>query len=209
MPLQSWRRSRYGFVGFCFLSLVLCWSVLRVALLIAFPPPAMPLGDLLAAFGTGFQRDVFVALAEIIPLLFWMLIVRDRAFGSTWHRIVLLGGSFIFWFAQLFLLCVEFFFFEEFRSRFNTVAVDYLLYPYEVFVNIWESYHVGVVIAACAALSLAWLFVASKLFCRHVGAALFLPSAAGAPGSGDSAGGCARPDLQYQRRARQRRSDAQ
>jgi phosphoglycerol transferase MdoB-like AlkP superfamily enzyme len=164
VPLLSWRRSRYGFVGFCFLSLVVCWFALRVALLLAFRPPAVPLVDLLAAFGTGLQRDVFAALVEIIPLLFWMLLVRDRAFGFTWHRIVLLGGCFVFWFAQVFLLCVEFFFFEEFRSRFNTVAVDYLLYPYEVFVNIWQSYHVGVVIAACAALSLAWLFVASKLF---------------------------------------------
>jgi phosphoglycerol transferase MdoB-like AlkP superfamily enzyme len=160
----SWRRSRYGFVGFCFLSLVVCWFALRLGLLMAFRPPGLPLPDLLLAFLTGFQRDVFAALVEIIPLLVWMLIVRDRAFGATWHRMVLLGGCFIFWFTQCFLLCVEFFFFEEFRSRFNTVAVDYLLYPYEVFVNIWESYHVGWVLAACVALSLGWLFVASKLF---------------------------------------------
>jgi phosphoglycerol transferase MdoB-like AlkP superfamily enzyme len=160
----SWRRSRYGFVGFWLLSLLACWFVLRLALLIAFGPPGLTMADWLLAFGTGLQRDVFVGLVETIPLVFWMLIVRDRAFGATWNRIVLLGGCFIFWFAQFFLLCVEFFFFDEFRSRFNTVAVDYLLYPYEVFVNIWESYHVGVVIAVCAALSLGWLFVASKLF---------------------------------------------
>ncbi len=68
-----------------------------------------------------------------------------------------------FWFIQIFLLFVEFFFFDEFKSRFNTVAVDYLLYPREVFINIWESYHVGVFLAVCAVLSLGWLFAASRL----------------------------------------------
>ena len=163
-PALPWKRSRYGFVGFCFLSLVVLWFVLRLALFLAFRPAGLALTDILLAFASGLQRDVFVALVTILPLLFWFLIVRDRAFGSTWHRVVLLIGCFIFWFAQFFLLSVEFFFFEEFRSRFNTVAVDYLLFPYEVFVNIWESYHVGVVVGACAALSLAWMFAASRLF---------------------------------------------
>jgi phosphoglycerol transferase MdoB-like AlkP superfamily enzyme len=159
-----WRSSRYGFAGFYFLSLVACWFALRVALLIGFSSPGLSPGAGAAALLSGFQRDVFVALVETIPLLLWMLIVRDRAFGATWHRIALLGGCFVVWFVQVFLLFVEFFFFDEFQSRFNTVAVDYLLYPYEVFVNIWESYHVGVIITVCAVLSLGWLFAASRLF---------------------------------------------
>jgi len=43
----------------------------------------------------------------------------------------------------IYLCFVEYFFFDEFDARFNTVAVDYLLYPHEVFVNIWESYPWG------------------------------------------------------------------
>jgi phosphoglycerol transferase MdoB-like AlkP superfamily enzyme len=160
----SWRRSRYGFAGFCFLSLVASWCLLRLALLVAFRPPALSSSALLAAFLGGFQRDVFVALAETIPLLGWMLLVSNLSFGARWHRVLLQIGCFVFWFAQIFLLFVEFFFFEEFQSRFNTVAVDYLLYPYEVFVNIWQSYNVAVIVAVCAALSLAWLFAASRLF---------------------------------------------
>jgi phosphoglycerol transferase MdoB-like AlkP superfamily enzyme len=138
--------------------------VLRLALLLIFRPPELTLATLLAAFLSGFQRDVFAALVEMIPLLVWLLLVPDRSFGARWHRILFLGGCFVFWFAQFFLLFVEFFFFDEFQARFNTVAVDYLLYPYEVFINIWQSYHVGVIVAVCAGLSLAWLFAASKLF---------------------------------------------
>ncbi|MFZ1036587.1 MAG: sulfatase-like hydrolase/transferase, partial [Smithella sp.] len=133
-------------------------------LFLAFKPPALPAADVLLAFLSGFHRDLFAALAETVPLLFWMLIVPDRRFGALWHRVLFLGGGLVFWFVQVFLLFAEFFFFDEFRSRFNTVAVDYLLYPKEVFTNIWESYHVGVVLALCLVLSLGWLFAASRLF---------------------------------------------
>jgi phosphoglycerol transferase MdoB-like AlkP superfamily enzyme len=160
----GWRASRYGLAGFWFLSLLASWFLLRLVLLVAFRPPALSAAELLAALLSGFQRDCFVALAETIPLLLWMVVVRERSFGALWHRILFLSACFIFWFAQAFLLFVEFFFFDEFRSRFNTVAVDYLLFPYEVFVNIWQSYHVGIVIGACAVLSLVWVLVAGRLF---------------------------------------------
>ena len=161
---RSWRQSRYGFAGFWFLSLVGAWFILRLVLLLAFKPAALSAGEVLLAFLDGFHRDLFAALAETVPLLFWMLIVPDRRFGATWHRVLFLGGCFVFWFVQIFLLFVEVFFFDEFKSRFNTVAVDYLVYPTEVFVNIWQSYHVGVILALVLVLSLGWLFAASRLF---------------------------------------------
>jgi phosphoglycerol transferase MdoB-like AlkP superfamily enzyme len=160
----SWRRSRYGFAGFGFLSLLAAWFLLRLVLFLAFKPPALRATDVLLAFLSGFHRDLFAALAETAPLLLWMLIVPDRRFGRTWHRLIFLGGCLVFWFVQVFLLFAEFFFFDEFKSRFNTVAYDYLAYRTEVFTNIWESYHVGVVLALCLVLSLGWLFAASRLF---------------------------------------------
>jgi len=162
----SWRQSRYGFAGFWFLSLLAVWFVLRLVLLLAFGPSAQPAVDILLAFLSGLLRDAFVGMALTIPLLFWMLLVPDRSFQAQWHRRLFLSGCFVFWYAQFFLAFAEIFFFEEFRSRFNTVAVDYLLYPYEVFVNIWQSYHVGVILLICLLLSLGWLFAASRFFAQ-------------------------------------------
>jgi phosphoglycerol transferase MdoB-like AlkP superfamily enzyme len=162
--IPRWRTSRYGFAAFFCLSLVVVWSLLRLALFLAFRPVGLSAVDVALAFLSGLHRDFFVALANTIPLLAWMLIVPDRSFPARWHRILLLGGCLLFWYAQIFLLFTEFFFFDEFKSRFNTVAVDYLLYPYEVFVNIWQSYHVGIIFAVCLVLSLAWLITASVLF---------------------------------------------
>ena len=161
-----WRQSRYGFAGFCFLSLLAGWLLLRVVLLCAFKPAGLPPGEAVLALLSGFHRDLFAALVETLPLLCWMVVVPERRFGARWHRLLLLGGCFVFFFAQLFLLFVEWFFFEEFKSRFNTVAVDYLLYPREVFINIWESYHVGLFLLGCLVLTVAWLLGARRLFGR-------------------------------------------
>ena len=168
MPPSSrcWKRSRYGFAGFYFISLLLGWLILRLVLFFAFRPAGLPAADILRAFLAGFHRDFFAALVETIPLLFWLWIVPERRFPGRWHRVLLLGGCFVVLFAQIFNLFVEFFFFEEFKSRFNTVAVDYLIYPQEVFVNIWESYHVGVIVLICLALSVGWVLAARKLFAR-------------------------------------------
>ncbi|MEY2428695.1 MAG: hypothetical protein QOJ40_1580 [Verrucomicrobiota bacterium] len=163
---HCWKQSRYGFAGFYCISLLLGWFILRVVLFFVFKPSGLPASDILRAFFTGFHRDCFAALIETIPLLFWFWIIPERWIAARWHRILLLGGSFVILFGQIFVLFVEFFFFEEFKSRFNTVAVDYLIYPQEVFVNIWESYHVGVIVLICAVLSAGWVLIARKLFAQ-------------------------------------------
>src|SRR5215471_9069416 len=153
-----WRGSRYGFAAFYFLSLLAGWFGLRLGLFITYRPAGLPLADVLAAFLAGFERDFFSALLETLPMLLWLFIIPDRTFlEARWHRFIFLSAGLVCWFVQVFLLFVEFFFFDEFKSRFNTVAVDYLLYPKEVFVNIWESYHVGLFLAFCFILSLGWL----------------------------------------------------
>ncbi len=159
-----WSRSRYGFAVFYCLSLLAGWFLLRLVLFFAFRSPALSVTDILRAFLSGFQRDLFAGLLETIPLLVWLLLIPNRRFSTRSHQVFFWSVSFLLCFGQVFLLCIEFFFFEEFKSRFNTVAVDYLIYPQEVFVNIWESYHVGLFLGLCALLSLAWVLAARKLF---------------------------------------------
>ena len=99
-----------------------------------------------------------------LPLLFWLWILPERWFGKWWHRVPFVFGFFVFWAVQVFLFFVEYYFFDEFKSRFNTVAVDYLTAPKEVAGNIWESYPVVPIVAICGAVSLVWLIVALWYF---------------------------------------------
>src|ERR1022692_3082157 len=115
-------------------------------------------------FLTGFHADFLVALMTTLPLLFWFAVVRDRAFGRPWQKILLTAGCWLFWTVQVFLLFTEYYFFDEFKSRFNTVAVDYLLYPTEVFGNIRESYPLNTVLAVCGVAGLAWVLGAFWYF---------------------------------------------
>ncbi len=140
------------------------WLGLRLALLCAFKPAGLRPAEAALALLSGFHRDLFAAVVELIPLLCWLALVSNRQFAARWHRLLFLGAGFTFWFAQIFLLFTEFFFFDEFKSRFNTVAVDYLENPREVLINIWESYHVALLLLACLGLTLLWMWVARRLF---------------------------------------------
>lgn len=159
-----WRKSRFGFVAFLALSLVSGWTLLRVVLFAEFATAEASPGDLAALFAAGLQRDVFMALVFSLPWLGWLLVLRNRAFGKPWHRWLFTAAAFGFIAWETFQLAIEYYFFEEFRSRFNTVAVDYLIYPHEVFVNIGESYPVIPIVGACLALGAAWTWLARRWF---------------------------------------------
>src|ERR1043166_1365789 len=141
---QGWRHSRYGFAGFFIASFLFLNLVLRLVLFFTFKTDLpVSAGAALQTFAIGVYRDFFVALVLSLPLLCWLLIVPNHWFGKRWHRTLFMLAFFLFWTIQSFLFMAEFFFFDEFRSRFNTVSVDYIMYPHEVFVNIWESYPVA------------------------------------------------------------------
>jgi phosphoglycerol transferase MdoB-like AlkP superfamily enzyme len=113
---------------------------------------------------SGFSRDLIVGVWLTLPLLGWLLLLPESQWRATWHRRFFWTGCLLFWFGYTFLLFVEYFFFDEFKARFNTVAVDYLQYPTEVFINIWESYPVGIVLLLCLLPAVAWVWAAAKLF---------------------------------------------
>jgi phosphoglycerol transferase MdoB-like AlkP superfamily enzyme len=61
----------------------------------------------------------------------------------------------LFTWALLFDAAAEYFFFEEFATRFNFIAVDYLVYTNEVVGNIRESYPLPAILGGITLLSLA------------------------------------------------------
>ncbi|HEU5122480.1 MAG TPA: LTA synthase family protein [Verrucomicrobiae bacterium] len=162
---KSWNTSRYGFAIFFAASILLGLTILRLVIFVQFSGPSHPsFGAALQTFLVGLHQDLAIVLLTTLPLLFWFWIVRGKSFGKLWHRALLLGGMFLFWAVEVFLLFTEYYFFEEFRSRFNTVAVDYLLYPSEVVGNIRESYPLFTIIAICVAIALIWVIAAAYLF---------------------------------------------
>jgi len=160
-----WKRSRSGFPIFFFFSLLVACTVLRLVLFLKFgrhEPHAS--SGVVQIFLIGFHQDFLVALGTTLPLLFWLWIVPEKLFGKWPHRILFVLGFFIFWSVEIFILFVEYYFFDEFKSRFNTVAVDYLAAPKEVAGNIWESYPVVLIVSISVAVSIVWLVTALIYF---------------------------------------------
>ncbi|MCB1224971.1 MAG: sulfatase-like hydrolase/transferase, partial [Verrucomicrobiales bacterium] len=142
----------------CGAILLTVFTLTRLALLIGYhPPKAAPVGDYVALFAIGLQQDVVATLVWVTPLALWSLLRRGG--WSLLRAVLLFAVLLVAWMVQTFLFVSEFFFFDEFQSRFNTVAIDYLIYPHEVVTNLEESYPLGLILAGVAAggLLLTWL----------------------------------------------------
>ncbi|MBI4195720.1 MAG: LTA synthase family protein [Betaproteobacteria bacterium] len=110
-------------------------------------------GDLFSVFAVGLGYDLVTALYLCAPFALWLLFLPQRAYRSRVHRALVWIGFYLVTLSVTYLAAVEYFFFDEFNARFNYVAVEYLIYPHEVFINIWESYPVARAILAAAVVS--------------------------------------------------------
>ena len=114
---------------------------------------------LIAVFAAGFLQDLALAAFLALPAIGYLVLVPQRVFAHRLHRVVV--G--VFFLAVLYALCflgvAEWFFWNEFETRFNFIAVDYLIYTREVLGNIWESYPIPFLLAAIGVVSAGLLLV--------------------------------------------------
>lgn len=107
--------------------------------------------DVANALAMGTVFDLVVTAWLLLPVALYFALVPRRWYArrsERWLRFLLAFAATV-WF--LFSVSAEWFFFQEFDSRFNFVAVDYLVFPTEVVTNIWESYPTGWILATLAA----------------------------------------------------------
>src|SRR5262245_66073632 len=137
----------------CFMAIS---TATRVALALradaAFPASAW---DWTRIFAYGFGFDLVTAGYLTAPFVLWLALVPNRVARSRAHRLLSLVLLAAMVFAALLLAISEWLFWDEFGSRFNFIAVDYLLYRREVTGNISESYPLQWILPAIAAATLA------------------------------------------------------
>lgn len=111
------------------------------------------------AFGVGLAYDLIVFGYVAWPLVLYLWLMPQRAYVSRVGQWVLylLGAILLFW--LMFVGASELVFWGEFGTRFNFIAVDYLVYTTEVIGNIRESYPLGTWISllALATLAIVWI----------------------------------------------------
>ena len=129
--------------------------------------------------GAWFDIAVFTAFA-VPSVLWWLALPRTRRSARVDGWVAPVGMA-VFVFLCLFIAVGEHLFWTEFATRFNFIAVDYLIYTQEVIANIFQSYPVWKLLAVlvAAAVGIAYLsrrFLSPPLdhlsFARRLGPAL-------------------------------------
>ncbi|QVY64021.1 LTA synthase family protein [Polaribacter sp. Q13] len=114
-------------------------------------------------FLIGFLFDVATISFFTIPYLIYLLLFPKHFYGSIIDKIITYFGFSLGVLILFFSFFGEFTFWEEFQRRYNFIAVDYLIYTYEVVENINESYPLPILISAMLALVLISIVLVYKL----------------------------------------------
>jgi len=155
-PLR-WGRWRSYLVLLAFF--VTLSAVLRAALWLKTGAQApWGVGQALQVFGVGLVYDLVAGASLLLPLMVFLFLMSASWLERRWFRIWMALGMMAWVSVMLFIVISEWIFWDEFGSRFNFIAVDYLLYTHEVIGNIRESYPVGVILSALVlvAMTLVW-----------------------------------------------------
>lgn len=152
------RRRELPFLLVASLLTLVIWTLLRGVLwLIAGP------ADIGAAALHAFSRGIWFDLAALAwlaaPLLVVSALLPSRLRASRFMRTARWGVLWLMTAWLLFGAVSEVVFWDEFSTRFNFIAVDYLIYTQEVIGNIMQSYPVGLLLAGIAATAAVIVFL--------------------------------------------------
>lgn len=144
--------TRFGVV-YLIVGLVICIAgATRIALWLS-TPGDLGLGTLLASLSIGLGYDLITASYIVLPLIIYLALLPERIYRNRLHSWLLGLGLYATLYGLLFVALAEWLFWNEFESRFNFIAVDYLVYTHEVLGNIRESYPVPSLLSTIAVIA--------------------------------------------------------
>ena len=138
------------------------WLLLRVILWLEVGVTQLTLGQLVATFALGEWFDLTALAYLIVPFLLLSILLPNCWRNTKWVQITRWVLAWFFTFALIFGVVSEFVFWQEFTTRFNFIAVDYLIYTKEVIGNIRESYPVSLILFIIALVALAIILFARR-----------------------------------------------
>ncbi|MEO7157650.1 MAG: sulfatase-like hydrolase/transferase [Vicinamibacterales bacterium] len=147
----SWQR--YRLIGMLIGAELVIATAVRLVLFAVYRDSSA-FRDVAVILAAGLVFDVLATLTAFLPLFAIVSMFRLRWLRSRMRTAVVAAISFVLCFDAF----VQFFFFDEYSARYNHLALDYLMYPDEVFGNIFASYNVPLfaAIAVVGAIALTW-----------------------------------------------------
>lgn len=131
------------------------FTLTRLVLVLQTGLDHVPLQNWPVIFLKGLWFDIAVLCFLLLPWMVYELLLPARLRAAKWQKQVHLALFWLVTASLLFGALAELLFWIEFDTRFNFIALDYLIYTREVIGNISESYPVGALLFAVAALTAA------------------------------------------------------
>lgn len=116
------------------------WTLTRLGLWLYTGPGQMSVAQSAGAFAWGLWFDLATLAFLVLPFALMSLLVPARWRASPWYTRLRWATYWLCLYALVFGAVAEAVFWLEFTTRFNFIAVDYLVYTHEVIGNIRESY---------------------------------------------------------------------
>lgn len=107
--------------------------------------------SIVASFLLGLAGDILTGALALIPFTLYLALLPQFVFRNRIHAWIMHLLLLAFSYGVVFVAAAELVFWNEFKVRFNFIAVDYLVYTKEVIGNIRESYPVGILLVALIA----------------------------------------------------------
>ena len=102
--------------------------------------------NLIKIFGIGLFFDIGSLSYFLAFYVIYLLIFPTKFHGKRLDRILTKFSYGLFLFISIFSFLAEIPFWQEYQRRYNFIAVDYLLYTYEVIENIHQSFPIPILI---------------------------------------------------------------
>lgn len=122
--------------------------------------------DIFRTVLTGLFFDIGAVFFLTLAAFLYYSLIPDRWIGSVVDKILVWLFTTLTVFIMVLVFFAEITFWDEFRTRFNFIAVDYLIYTHEVIANIEESYPLPILIAGAVSITIGilYFFWAGKAF---------------------------------------------
>lgn len=126
------------------------WTIFRLFLYISVNSNEMSLLEAVKSLLMGLWFDVATIAFISVPMLLMAACIPNKLRQSILYKRALWILLFMMIFLLMFELVSEYIFWQEFSTRFNFIAVDYLIYTNEVIGNILESYPIFLILTVIA-----------------------------------------------------------
>ena len=118
--------------------------------------------NLIKVFGIGLFYDLGSLSYFLILYVIYLLLIPSKFHGSKLDKIITRFSYGLFLFISIFSFLAEIPFWQEYQRRYNFIAVDYLLYTYEVVENIHQTFPIPLLVGVIVLILILSIWFAKK-----------------------------------------------